>query len=68
MKLLFYFGDMNKTTTPAMPNVQTLTNAELKDLQRTAYNASLYANSDATFELFNVIATAARDEMAFRIG
>ena len=59
---------MNDTQTPAMPNVQTLTNAELKDLQRTAYNASLYANSDVTFELFNAIATAARDEMEFRIG
>ena len=59
---------MNTSQPNTMPNVQTLTNAELKDLQRTAYNASLYAKSDATFELFNAIATAARDEMAFRIG
>ena len=51
-----------------MPNVQTLTDAELKDLQRTAYNASLYAKSNVAFELFYGIAIAARDEMQMRIG
>ena len=56
-----------QTNTPAMYNVQTLTNTELKDLQRTAYNASLYAKSDAAFEILNAIAVAALSEMESRI-